>query len=157
MLMTALFPIASLLALLSPAGDARGQTIEQSSMANLGEPTTVSCLLTMMKAKANDPHAIERMAHTCNDFTVANTTEYDLVVAGCRLSHVLQGWAYRIENEGCNQNRAYARCRVMVDPSHSDSVDTYYYLGANSSSKKNAGDEELFRTNCNTLGGEFIK
>ena len=156
----ALRPIASLGVVFLAVGFCSGFASVGALLKNKSEPrkypTVVSCHLTMAKADSNDMDAFNRLPHSCNDFAVQNADEYQFVEVGCRFAQVLQGSAFKVENSACKASRAYATCRVFLDEQSSEPIDTYYFLGKDSSTSRDT-QEEQFRRSCNTLGGEFLK
>lgn len=119
-------------------------------------PTVVSCHLTLGKADSNDRDAFNRFPHSCNNFSVQNADEYQFVDVGCRFAQVLLGSAFKVEHSACKVSRAYATCRVFLDEQSSEPIDTYYFLSKDSSTSRDA-QEEQFRRSCSTLGGDFLK
>ena len=119
-------------------------------------PTVVSCSLTMTKVDTNIPDPFDELPNSCNHFSVQNADEYKFVEVGCRFAQVLQGSAFKVENAACRASRAYATCRVMLGDQNPEPIDTYYFLGKDRSNSRDA-QEEMFRSSCENLGGEFLK
>jgi hypothetical protein len=151
---------APLAVVLLAVGFCSAFTSVEASFKNENEPrkypTAVSCYLTMSKADSNDTDAFNRLPYSCNDFFVQNADEYKFVEVGCRFAQVLQGAAFKVENAACHASRAYATCRVFLDSQPNEPIDTYYFLGKDSGTRRDA-QEEQFRRSCDTLGGEFLK
>jgi hypothetical protein len=116
-------------------------------------PSEVSCLLSMQKvANPTGAVVVEKLAHSCNEFTVSNDSEMKIVTRSCLLSHRFEGWTYKINFSACDRIRAYAVCRVQDTLKPSETVDTYYYLGTEPPSKP-VTERERVQAGCKEMGG----
>jgi len=117
-------------------------------------PAEVSCLLSMQKVADPTGTSAEKLAHSCNDFAVSSDAEMRYVVGGCKLSHDFEGWAYKVNGSKCDRSSTYAICRVQDLKKPTDTIDTYYYLGTEPSSKPEV-DKELVQASCKKMAGSL--
>lgn len=132
----------------------RGEAVLSSfsDASALQYPLDVSCLLSMQKVADPTGTLAEKLAHSCNDFSVASETEMKAVARACKLSHDFEGWAYRFSSSACVRSTAYAVCHVQDAKNPNEIVDTYYYLGTEPTSVPEI-DKELVRKSCQKMVG----